>query len=151
MLLVTVAIAGLSLNAAAQPTSSAGCDNLNGVDLDAQNPVRGIGNSVPRAFFAGDTISATVNPPTALGTPDSIELLIDGSRVDSDGFPGSLTYLIPTDGDFLVLMRTNAAEATWTLTCSQSAASQTVPTIGIWGIGMLIGLIGVLGMYQRRR
>ena len=79
MLLVTFTILGLSLNATAQPASSAGCDNLNSVDLAAQNPVRGISNVVPRAFFAGYTISATVNPPTALGTPTRIELLLDGS------------------------------------------------------------------------
>jgi hypothetical protein len=46
-----------------------------------------------------------------------------------------------------------AAIQNWDLVASPPppTATAAVPTMGIWGIGMLSGMIGLLGMYHRRR
>ena len=157
LLTFTVSILGLSIKANAQAAPSAGCDILNGVDLATLNPTGAI-LGAPRAFFAGDTIVATVASPTATGTPTGVQLEIDTIVVDSDSFPGSVTYVFPADGNFQVDMRLDAAQATWTLTCGQPivppvpgpATAAPVPTLSVWALGVLIALTGLIGFSRRR-
>lgn len=146
-------ILGLSINANAQDAPSEGCGILNGIDLAALNPISSILGGGPRNFFSGDTIVATVAPPTASGTPTGVQLEVDTIVVDSDGFPGSVTYVFPADGDFEVdlILNTLPAQATWTITCGQPpTAAAPVPTMSVWALGVLIGLTGLIGFNRRR-
>ena len=145
LLLFMISILGFSLQGSAQPATSEGCDILNGVDLPARNPTGGI-LGISRAYFAGDTILATVSPPTANGTPTSVELRVDGNVVDSDSFPGSVTYVFPSDGNFDVDMDLDDGQATWTLTCGQPP--QSVPTMPIYGL--VLTILGLLLVASRR-
>jgi hypothetical protein len=145
LLSLMIFILGFSFQGSAQPATSEGCDILNGVDLPALNPTGGI-LGISRAYFAGDTILATVSPPTANGTPTSVELRVDGNVVDSDSFPGSVTYVFPSDGNFQVDMDLDDGEATWTLTCGQPP--QAVPTMSSYGL--LLTIVGLLLVASRR-
>jgi len=145
LLSLMISIIGFSVQGNAQPETSEGCDILNGVDLPALNPTGGI-DGISRAYFAGDTILATVSPPTENGPPTSIELRLDGNVVDSDSFPGSVTYVFPSDGNFQVDIDLDDGQATWTLTCGQPP--QAVPTMPIYGL--VLTILGLLLVASRR-
>ena len=145
LLSLIISILGFSVQGSAQQATSEGCDILNGTDLPALNPTGGI-LGISRAYFAGDTILATVSPPTANGTPTSVELRVDGNVVDSDSFPGSVTYVFPSDGNFQVDMDLDDGQAAWTLTCGQPP--QAVPTMPIYGL--VLTILGLLLVASRR-
>jgi hypothetical protein len=145
LLSLMISIVGFSAQGGAQSAASEGCNIINGVDLPALNPTGNI-IGISRAYFAGDTILATISPPTGSGTPTSVELQVDGSVVDSDGFPGSVTYVFPSDGSFDVDFILDNGQASWTLTCGQPP--QAVPTMPIYGL--VLTILGLLLVASRR-
>ena len=144
-LLLMISILGFSVQGGAQSAASEGCDIINGVDLPAVNPTGNI-FGISREYFAGDTILATISPPIGNGTPTSVELQVDGNVVDSDGFPGSVTYVFPSDGSFDVDFILDTGQASWTLTCGQPP--QAVPAVPFYGLALTI--LGLLLLASRR-
>jgi hypothetical protein len=142
MMLVTL---GASVHAFAQPAPSEGCNIVNGVSYPLlASAILG----VPRDFSAGDTIVATVSFPTTIPAPSTVTLEVDKSVVASSSYPGSVRYVFPSAGTFQVDMTLNRGEATWTVTCSQSAAQATaVPTMSIYFL-VIASLIIVLLVFR---
>ena len=82
------------------PPLSFGCSSLNSPFLD-QTYFESIITDVQ--FFAGETASFRVGPPTGTGTaPTESQLLVNGAVVASAGFPAALSYEVPADGIYTI-------------------------------------------------
>lgn len=105
---------------------SSGCDVFNRAQLDGQY----IQMDVVVSLETGEVLSFTADTPTSGDAPTGIGLRVGPSgtapqdlpEVDSASFPGTVTYMVPADGDYAVLWTTKSAspdplDATWDLSC----------------------------------
>ncbi|MEM9950250.1 MAG: hypothetical protein AAF846_01510 [Chloroflexota bacterium] len=127
-LLTFVLICTIGSSVSAQ-TSSAGCDALN---LDSRDGQYTSGNSTVPQFFAGDIVSMTANPPIDApsgGTPTQIRLEVNSVLVDTAPFPGTVTYTIPSDGNYDVFWTegTTLINVTWSVECVDGMSSPPTP------------------------
>ena len=117
-------VAGTAATASAQVGGpSQGCNTFN--DPTWNNFLGQSGSlGVSMAFHAGETITVRVGEPTADATPTASELYFDigpaGSNkvVDAGGFPATLTYTMPADGNHNGGFRLDTGQATWNLSCT---------------------------------
>lgn len=103
---------------------SDGCAAANSPEYDGLYASGAAGNGA--AFFhAGEVVVAQASEPTSFGTPTEIAMRVSDDPpafevvvVDTDGFPGTVTYAIPADGTYLVNWTSFDANVTWTVNCT---------------------------------
>jgi hypothetical protein len=102
----------------APPPMSAGCNDVNN-----QRFVEYRGASEgPSFFFAGETITVGAFPPSS-GSPTTVRLEFPvGTVVDTAPFPGTVSYVVPTDGESTVLWSLDRGTATFVPHCEPAPA-----------------------------
>jgi uncharacterized repeat protein (TIGR01451 family) len=102
--------------ASAQTTQplSAGCHAVNDPARDAFLASDFVG---PLQFFAGEEITATATEPTEFGPTTTLILAVDGTTVDTDGFPGTVSYIFPATTTATVSWDVDQGNVTWALSC----------------------------------
>jgi hypothetical protein len=103
----------------AQAALSPGCTAINDPAWDGNY---GGGGPGAHDFYAGETLTMTAGTPTVGGTPDTLRLFIGVTLVDTESFPGTLTYTFPADTNTTVswdtlLLSGDAPDVTWTVSC----------------------------------
>jgi hypothetical protein len=115
----------VSLNAAAAASAqglSPGCQLLNDPSWEAGLPHSGGGfPNAPQPFAAGELITMFAAETTLNGTPTTVMLIVNGVVVDTAPFPGTVQYLIPTEGDYTVAWTVDMGNNTWSVSCEASA------------------------------
>ena len=124
---------------------SAGCAEINAVsDLSS-------GGSFINDFLAYERIVLTADLPDS-GTPTGITLSVDSTEVDSDGFPGEVSYQILVDGSAEILYRSEGGSVTWEGTCAPGKPpSNSIPALSWQGITVLVTLLTGFAYYRRRK
>jgi len=98
---------------------SEGCATVNGttggVTFNGLAQNAGVG---PVPFKAGEKLTMAAGEPS-LDSPTGLALIVNTLQVDTEPYPGTLHYTIPTDGDYSVgweaLPFGSGAAATWTV------------------------------------
>ncbi len=106
------------------------CAQINNGDFN------GLGGSISfrSEFMAGNTIVVHSGEPIEIpiggSPPSSTQLLINGTLVDSGGFPATLSYTFPADATYTVLYEVNEdnSNATFTATCTEGPPPTTSTT-----------------------
>jgi uncharacterized repeat protein (TIGR01451 family) len=110
----------------ANAAPSEGCTLINGPSVD------GVYNSAfaePRSYMAGETILVTAgSPDSGLTSAISLRVGVDNPPpvVDTDGFPGSLTYTIPADGSYALGWAADVGNVTWSVSCTPLQADLSI-------------------------
>src|SRR5689334_16796842 len=131
-LAVFAAITAALVAAALAPTANAqalspGCAGANAGDLDGLYAQGGW--LFDRAFAAGERLTVSAEPPTKISTPVSVTLQINGNKVDTTAFPGTLNYTFPAAAGFTAFWfvtdsdGNRTAGATWHVSCSAPVGS----------------------------
>jgi len=109
------------------PLVSPGCAGANHPGIDAQY---GGASTGLNHYFAGDRLTLSAGPPIAGAPPTTVSLFVDRNKVvtttlvASAPFPGTVSYLFPTDGTYAVDWRVDATiGATWRVSCSPGRTS----------------------------
>jgi hypothetical protein len=69
-------------------------------------------------YFAGDQIFVTSDVPTTGDTPTRSTMTVNGVLVDTDGFPGAMSYTIPVDGWYILVFESTPGTASWYMDCT---------------------------------
>lgn len=113
------AVSGPELRQAS--AASNGCNAVN-------TPVLGNQDSYTLSFYtfdAGDTVSLTAVDPSS-GGPTAVEILVDGTVVATQPYPGTVSYVIPTTGVINQLrFQVNTGTATLDIACVAAAPTAT--------------------------
>lgn len=106
---------------AAVPASpSLGCDRVNDPSRDGFYN----GSGVTGSFLAGERITVTASPPTALGPATIVELRVNNVQVDAAPFPATVSYTFPEDAiTAAVGWSVDPGDATFTVSCSPVSPS----------------------------
>lgn len=121
MLAIALAVASLLAAAPAQ-AQSPGCQFVNSPFWDGHYIA--VEGSVT-TFYAGEQLTLTASQPS-LVPPTGIRLLLNGVEVDTDPFPGTLQYTIPsTDGYTIRWETVGGGSATWTASCTTAPTAVT--------------------------
>jgi hypothetical protein len=87
-------------------------------------------NNIPRStfgslgfthspYFAGEQITVRADLPTGVATPTQVTFIVNNATVvDTAGFPGTMTYTIPSDGWYILRFEANVGEASWYTDCT---------------------------------
>lgn len=129
---ITAALAAAALAPAArtQPLSP-GCTGANAGDLDGLHAQGGW--VIPRTFAAGERLTVSAQPPISNAQPVSITLEINGTKVDSTAFPGTVNYTFTAAGGYTAWFfvtdsdGNRTANATWHVSCSHPVGSGSPP------------------------
>ncbi len=133
--------------AASHAQQSQGCSTLNAIAPDFV-----IGTLIvnfDNQFVAGDVVSATVR--SGPGNATDAHLTVDGGDVDSTALPGTLGYVVPSDGAYvLVFQGLNGSNinSTWNFSCVSLAAP--VPSMSNYGLAMTAIVLAVIATRRRR-
>lgn len=130
---VTAALAAAALapSTSAQSSLSPGCEGANAGDLDGLHAQGGW--ILPRAFAAGERLTASAQPPISNAKPVSITLEINGTTVDTTAFPGTVNYTFTAAGGYTAWFfvtdsdGNRTANATWHVSCSHPVGSGSPP------------------------
>jgi hypothetical protein len=116
------AVSGPELRQAA--AASNGCDAVNSVTLGIAAGQSFVGYS----FDAGDTVSLTAADPSS-GSPSAVQILVDGTVVATEPYPGTASYVIPTTGLINTLtFIVSPGTATLDIACIAAAAPTATAT-----------------------
>ncbi|HEY3943829.1 MAG TPA: hypothetical protein VGL78_01260 [Solirubrobacteraceae bacterium] len=121
-----LAAAALAPAAGAQPLSP-GCVGANAGDLDGLYGQAGW--LFDRAFAAGERLTVSAQPPIKISAPVSVTLQINGTKVDTTAFPGTVNYTFPAAGGYTAFWfvtdsdGNRTADATWHVSCSGPVGS----------------------------
>ena len=80
-------------------------------------------------YFAGETVSFTLGEPST-GDPQTVSMAVDSIVVATTSFPGTVSYVIPSDEEIAVAFFVDQGTATWDVNCA-AAPDTTAPTIAI--------------------
>ncbi len=109
-------VAGVAPHASAQEVLSVGCAFLNSASFDVENAG---GESDLRDFVAGEVITVRTGEPAGGGAPEDTFLFINNDVVSSSaGFPVSLSYTVPADGEYSVKWEVINGAVTWNVSCT---------------------------------
>ena len=131
-----LAVAGCDRSATAPRASGGGLDAVHRtadaasgacVAWDAQPPTTAtavvFSTSPGGGFAAGERITASAGPPVSNApAPSGITMTIDGSVVDTDGFPGTLEHTFASASGSPTTIRVetdNLSDVSWTFTCRE--------------------------------
>ena len=135
----------------AQTGLSEGCDYVNNDFYDA---AYGDSGWNLRDFAANEKIVVTAAAPIINGTPTKISFYLDNVEVDTDGFPGTVSYQVLADGPVLPSWDIDSGTVTWTAECFADepppSSATPVPTLSWQGIALLITLLAGFAYYRRR-
>ena len=151
--LALVLALGLTTGASgvAQTGLSEGCDYVNNNFFDAEY---GSSGSNARVFAANETIVVSATAPIVTGTPTKISFFLNSTEIDTDGFPGTVSYKILSDGSPLPSWFVDNGVVNWTAECfadePPSSSSTPIPTLGWQGIALLATLLAGFAYYRRR-
>lgn len=161
VLSITVSI-GWTVTTQAQVSSSDGCQLLNSAARDGLYASYGGGGTAVQ-FFAGDLVQINAGNPSDFGSATSTSLFVsgpnedfvdfdNGTPVDTDIFPGSLSYEFPADITTVVGWKVDQDNVTWTVSCVSSEVSTppatAVPTMPAYGL--VLTMLGLLVVVSRR-
>jgi Ca2+-binding RTX toxin-like protein len=91
-------------------------------------PTRFTGVEFSEDFFAGETVSMTVDNP-GLGNPQTVTLEVNDIVVDSTPFPGTVSYTIPSDGTYKFFARIDeGTNAIIDFDCTNEPPPPSTPT-----------------------
>jgi hypothetical protein len=141
-----------SAGGVAQTGLSEGCDYVNNDFYDA---AYGDSGSNDRDFAANEIIIVSATTPIITGTPTTISFFVNGIEVDTDGFPGTVSYRVLADGPVLPSWRIDNANVSWTAECFAGeplpSVATPIPTLGWQGIALLATLLAGFAYYRRRK
>jgi len=103
-------------------------------------------------FLAGEALEISAGYPQTFGPTTGIFLEVDGVEVDTDGFPGILSYRFPAIATAINVnwgTTDMSSNVTWTVQCSPAVAA--VPTMPPYGLALLSGLLGLIGILRLRK
>ncbi|WP_154647679.1 hypothetical protein [Luminiphilus syltensis] len=125
---------------------SEGCNIINGIAVLPAFVDRI--NGAPRAYLAGETISATAAAP---GSTTNLVIEENGVVVATAAFPGTVSYRVPTSGTFTIDIGTDPnAQVTFTnAVCTVPSVS--VPTTPLWSLAFLALSLLILVYFGVRR
>ena len=128
VVVITTVVAGWSTTSGAA-TPSLGCDFLNSGAADGTYGSTGL---AVKDYAAGEVITVSATIAVGQATPSSIYLtkrvaensvfIEDPVEVDTDGFPGTVTYTIPTDASYRLSWGGVGGGAEWQATCEPASA-----------------------------
>jgi FIMAH domain len=93
---------------------------LNDPFWDAFYPQRAAGPDLQ--FAAGEHITMAAGLPAVVGPLSQVTLRIDGTVVQTTGFPGTVEYTFPAAGTHLVAWNVDG-DATWTVSCEAAVGA----------------------------
>lgn len=106
-------VASLPVVASAAPLS-AGCSFLNVAGWDDSYT---IGLAWDRDFNAGETVTMASSSATD-GSPTALRLLVDLVEVAADGFPGEVSWTVPSTGTYSLEWESVGGTVQWEVSCS---------------------------------
>jgi len=151
--LALVMALGLTTSASgvAQVQLSDGCDFVNSDIFDAQY---GSVGPIMRVFATNERILLSTASPISTGTPTTTSLFINSTEVDTDGFPGTVSYQFLGDGSAQVDWEIDSGNVTWTAECfvddPPPSSATPIPTLGWQGLALLATLLAGFTYYRRR-
>lgn len=80
-------------------------------------------NIFAQDFLAGETLTVTAGEPWSTLLPTEVVLEVGGVPVDTDTFPGTVSYTFPADVNTSIRWLVDHGNATWTTTCGPLAAA----------------------------
>ena len=134
----------------------AGCDFLRNQEVDSYSSTYGT-----LEFNAGERIVISSGLPANSGTPITTILSLDSVVVDTDGFPGTVSYKFLVDRTVQILWAIegsnpyNGGNVTWTTDCIADDVvyvpynSTGIPTLKWQGVAVLITLLTGFAYYHR--
>ena len=115
IVLMLIAAATIAVPAgAAVAAESDGCAALNGSNFDGLAFSGGVSGPT---FAAGDELIMTAGLPWTVGPPTATTLTVNFAVVGTDGYPGTVGYIIPADGAYTVGWVANGGNAMWDVRC----------------------------------
>lgn len=141
-ILITLSFLGfIVMSTTARAQTSEGCTTINSVAPDFV--VSTLTVSVDNAFVSGDRVTADVRGGP--GNATDAEVRVDGSIVDSTSLPGTLSYDIPADGNYVLVFQAlggSSLDSTWNFNCtSQSPRPVAVPAMPLWLLMLMAAIM----------
>lgn len=135
----------------AQVAASRGCDVINGDFFDGEYN----SGQMQKDFFSGERLEFNSAAPVTSGEPTETRLLVNSVLVDSDGFPGTVTYQFTSDENAFIQWGVTGT-VQWTSRCfpatdAQPGTATPIPTLSWQGIMVLVALLMGFGYYRRRK
>ena len=134
----------------AQVAVSRGCDVINSDFFDDEYN----GGQTQKDFFSGERLEFTSAAPVTSGEPTETRLFINSVQVDSDGFPGTVTYQFTSDENAVIQWSVNGGTVQWTASCFAAAEPETaapIPALNWQGIAVLVAFLTGFAYYRRRK
>ena len=127
---------------------SEGCNTVNGLSvLPASAAVINFGAS--RVYAAGEVIRFSATTP---GATTSLAVEQDGTVVATGGFPGTLSYRIPSSGSFTIkLITIPNASVTFTSASCVAGSTAGVPATPAWSLVLLALALLLLTFFRFRQ